>query len=820
MNIIQSLITEKFSVFNVGEDKKPVNSSGYGLNDWEKLSYDELCNNHNLRVERWGLKLGEHENGRRIMSFDFDCCGEENKNTGERVGCDYTKEKLRIYLDDKDCEDGLYTSSTRGNMNLLVDYTCSEKMVKIITELSNLGVKNKIKPQKKSLEILIGGCQVIPPSATKCKITKTLGNPRAFLNTKPFYQLDEGDDTWVFNFLYAFFTEHLIELRKTKPLPQLSLRVPPEVSNAKYEDMYLELINNVIGNGCNENGSKKIAREDWLAICYILKSNNYDKQTFINYSNPQADKQKNTAEKTWDTLVLKQFSPLYQLQGIAKRYNPYYYDKWFVKHKKYLKISVLKKGENNVAIFITEPLKSKLVYCNKQWWAFDPSLKIWRFGTPDAIVITEMQRQIDIARKNLITAITEETDEEKKKAYRKKDKEYEDFYTIVGRNSFANQVIKCLKEYLLDLTFEERLDICPYKVAYKNGMLDLKTLIFQEGLKAEDYLTAFIPYDYKPGTKEDIAKVREELKKICNYNEDHLNYYLSFLGYSMTGDSSLFQLFFNLLGQLASNGKSIVFEALGVILPNYVKKAENDIFECNYGSRHKEIATWRGLKILWINELTKKKQDADIIKDISDGTTVTYKVMYGITGKMPIGFKLATIANNSLNINGDRGIARRMKTCQMNSEFLDDVEDNFETKIFKKDLFFGKKLQNEWKYALMSLIYQYSQEFVNDGYKMKPYPSDWNEVSENIIQDNNKFKVYFNTWFIEDPAGKISKTEIDEHLKEYNQHVNLRDELMRLKIPFVYNSQKRCQGSNGVKGIYEGFRMKTDEEKEVENEAA
>ena len=90
----------------------------------------------------------------------------------------------------------------------------------------------------------------------------------------------------------------------------------------------------------------------------------------------------------------------------------------------------------------------------------------------------------------------------------------------------------------------------------------------------------------------------------------------------MTGDSSLVQGFFNLLGQKASNGKSIIFETLMSIIPNYVKKAESDLFECNYGSRHKEIATWRGIRLLWLNELTKKKQDGEVIKDICDGTQV------------------------------------------------------------------------------------------------------------------------------------------------------------------------------------------------------
>ncbi|MEI8137972.1 MAG: hypothetical protein WCH21_11655, partial [Bacteroidota bacterium] len=476
------------------------------------------------------------------------------------------------------------------------------------------------------------------------------------------------------------------------------------------------------------------------------------------------------------------------------------------------KLSVLRKGENDIAKYITDYLQDKLVFCNKNWWIFDTKMKIWRFGTPNAIIISEVQRQIDIARKCLLTQITEVEDEEKKKTYRKMDKEYETLYTVVGKSSFAKQVENCLKEYLLNIYFEEKLDVCPYKIAYKNGILDLKTLVFRYTLKAEDFLTSFIPYEYEEGKAEDIKTVKHELLKICNYTEAHLDNYLSFLGYAMTGDSSIVQAFFNLLGQKASNGKSIIFEALMEIIPNYIKMGENDIFECNYGSRHKEIATWRGKRIVWINELTKKKQDADIIKHVSDGTSITYKIMYGINGKMPITFKLAVVSNNTLKIDGDAGIARRLKTLQMNSDFVDGVEDDFVKKIFKKDDQFGKKLQTTYKYALMSLIYQYSKSFVDDGFKMKATPVEWELETKNIIAGSNKFQDFFHKYFTEDVNEKISKKKMDEFLTEHNQCVNIKDELMRMKVDVTYNSRDKTKGSGTVKGVWEGIRFRTDEE--------
>jgi len=504
----------------------------------------------------------------------------------------------------------------------------------------------------------------------------------------------------------------------------------------------------------------------------------------------------------------------------AKLSNPYAYDIWFIKNKKYLKLSILKQGENDVAKYIVQYLNNKVVYCNKHWWVFDIKLKVWRIGDPEAIIISEMQRQIDIAKKYLMTAVIDEEDEEKKKTLIKIQKEYDNFRSKVGGAGFCNQVIKCLKEYSLDIYFEEKLDVSPYKVAYRNGILDLKTLIFNPTITAEDFLTDVIPYDYEIAKEAEITWVRNEIFKICNCNMEHFNYYLSFLGYAMTGDSSRIQAFFNMLGQKASNGKSIIFEALMKIIPNYIKEGESNLFECNYGSRHKEIATWRGKRIFWINELTKKKQDADLLKKISDGTSITYQVMYGINNTMSIGFKIVVVSNNTLKLDGDNGIARRLKTMQMNSDFSEDATiDNMETKVFVRDEGFKEKLQTTYKHALMGLIYQYSKQFVDDGYKMKPLPQDWAEESKNIVAGNNKFQEFFDKYFIADINGKCAKKIIEQITSENNLQVNIKDELMKMRLTVKYNSQAKCTGSGSVKGVWEGIREKTEDEKKIdENE--
>ena len=93
-----------------------------------------------------------------------------------------------------------------------------------------------------------------------------------------------------------------------------------------------------------------------------------------------------------------------------------------------------------------------------------------------------------------------------------------------------------------------------------------------------------------------------------------MEYYLSILGYTFTGDSTKEQMFWYLRGQLAENGKSVVFEVLEKIMPNYVMKANSDVLDKGADLR-KEVATWLGLKLLWLNEVSVKKKDEDLLKE-------------------------------------------------------------------------------------------------------------------------------------------------------------------------------------------------------------
>ena len=141
--------------------------------EWELKNYEELVKEHDYNSNLWGIHLGRQENGRYIMSLDFDIYQKATDSD-----CEKMKERFDTY--DFYCanNNGMYSSSTDGNKNVLIDYTDSKTLMSLVNELN----KAKFTLENGKFEILLKRNQVIPPSHTICKKTEKLGNARTFVD--------------------------------------------------------------------------------------------------------------------------------------------------------------------------------------------------------------------------------------------------------------------------------------------------------------------------------------------------------------------------------------------------------------------------------------------------------------------------------------------------------------------------------------------------------------------------------------------------------------------------------------------------------------
>lgn len=808
MENITDLIAQGFSLFNVDNvSKLPVKRDGNGMGSWQELPSAVLKKHHNMNSTWWGMRMGKHDNGRYTMSLDFDTCGQDRK------GCDYTKQKLAEYISIVDKQDGWYYSSTVGNENVLIDYTNTPEIIRL---MEDYGSKWAIH----SMEVLLGNGhqQVIPPAATVCKINKRVMQPRTFKNDKVFYQLTEQSP------IYPFILQLFDDYKNTKKEKGAKTTVPKKQENKNDdaaventmvpdpEDKWVDLLFNVIGNDLNA-----INYDSWLSILTALKCNGYDKDVFMTWTKIAEKDKKNLvkASDAWDKMDKNKNYSLGILCNIAEQKNMPGYLAWRIKYNEFIQLETLNKGENTIAKEIAGRLRSDLIFSNSKWYMFDKKIGLWRaVKNPHSIVITHIQHRIDESVTTMSALKEKESDEDKRKTYADIIKKYNVWYRDVSKAGTSSQIITVLQTELFDNSFENTLDLNTYKIAYKNGILDLNTLQFRKGLYSADLLTQTIPYDYEKAKPEDVAFVRHELLKICNNNPAHLEFYLSSIGYALTGDATKIQAFWCLRGQKASNGKSVIFEALQAIIPNYVVKLENNIFETTYGSRHKEISSWRPYRIAWVNELSKKKQDADVIKNVADGTTERFKVNYAGMDTMAVRLKPFIITNFSMVFNADEGIRRRMRVMQFDSMFSSKNEvDDYENCQFKVDTAFNEKLQTKYKFAMLDLLFQYSKMFVDDGYQLKPYPADWAGDTEEVCADNNTVRNDIEHTFEFADDAMMNKSEMDYQWARLNMtKTQFKDMMAVMNKKITYDAQKKYKK---VRGVWYGIKLKEEEKEEV-----
>lgn len=496
-----------------------------------------------------------------------------------------------------------------------------------------------------------------------------------------------------------------------------------------------------------------------------------------------------------------------------KKENLTKFNELCINTSRYITTKILNMGENDIARYIAPTLKEKLVYSGERWYLCDQRTNLWRVTKePAQMVVTYIQTLINEAREILLYKINRCDAGEEKDKLLKIDIQYIDHYRITTKITTSSTIKNLLKEYLFEADFNSRLNDIKYQVAYRNGLLDLRTLVLgTDGIQPQHYLTKTIPYDYEVATAEDELWVKQNITKICNNTEAHTNYFLGMLGYFMCGDASLKQNFWYIRGQSANNGKSVIFEALMKIIANLIVKLESNFFEINYGSRHKEIACWSGIRIAWVDELSQKQQDETVFKELSNGTPQRFKVMFGEMDTQPINFKMAIVSNYSPNINADKGIQRRLNLLQFDSQFVKTQEDVDEKKcLFLVDEDFVNKLATTYKHALLGLIYKYSNEFCKTK-NLPPYPEEWDNDKQEVIKENDKFVGWFEDTFELDPNEDISKTDLETRIKEKfgNKPVRFRDELKKMKLDKIitYDSQLK---KNGDRGFWKGLKLITE----------
>ena len=362
---------------------------------------------------------------------------------------------------------------------------------------------------------------------------------------------------------------------------------------------------------------------------------------------------------------------------------------------------------------------------------------------------------------------------------------------------------------------QDKLERLDNHLNFRNGKLNLKTMEFGERSEA-DFVTEYLNYDFQAKVNKEVkSEVVEVLKKICNSNDDDYEFITNFLVYCITSETKE-QKYLNVVGPSASNGKSTIIKLMEEALSIYIFKAKKDLFSEAYSKGHKYFAQTKNKRIVYIEELDKKKVDADLIKDVVDGNQINNEVLFATTEKIDINFKLMFLSNNLMNFDADSGIKRRLIHFEFRNKFVSSQDLEKERinhkigKVFALDNSLVSKFHtnDSYKNALIHILIKKAKQYFDSGLTI---PEKYVEIAKEICEENDKFKNFFENHFdiTNKDVDRIAKDELRDMYNSYTKcnfsASSIMTDIQRLQLK--YERGLRCV-YNGVslRGVIVGIK--------------
>ena len=565
--------------------------------------------------------------------------------------------------------------------------------------------------------------------------------------------------------VFQFETEHPKPIRKNASVEKKTEKTEKTYNNSNNEADVAMMIN----LGLLDN--KITSYTDWFGVLCAFKRSGLSYELFDVLSKRDDDYDDEIKNRSiWDETDVS--GPGYNMGSIInwckEKNNELYCETfgWFIP------ITLLEKNIYSVAQHTYKKFKN-LIFCNEKWYKYNEELKIWQlWKDPTSYVASVLNKYVDFTIAYYANKVVDETDEEKKKELRGILKACNLHRKIMCESKYTSQFIKLLKDMLYDRDFEDKLDNLKYKLAFRNGMYDIKTGTFREGLRYDDFLTDFINEDYYENVdKQKDAFIYSVFYDICNCDEEQSDYYKSVLGSALCGDAEKEKDIYFVIGQGANNGKTTILEAMKDAMPSVVGSINNQALLNNYTKAHKFLPVLGQKKIIYVEELLKGKElNTGLLKEIRDGKSLSNEVMYGTSKQINVSAKMFILSNHLPVFKTDNGISTCLRQIQCNTKFCTESNPEYHKVgvvpgYMKADKTLADKLRNEYLIPLIQHLLKYARMYVADG-KLKPIPKFFLEKARETCMANDEMQSFWDDEIVEGEAYKLSKAELEHHFKK------------------------------------------------------
>jgi hypothetical protein len=588
----------------------------------------------------------------------------------------------------------------------------------------------------------------------------------------------------------------------------------------KYEDMGDIDLQLSILEPCFQKGQYK----NWMKIgCILKKTLPYEDAVsyFIEHSyiapfDNEADKQKNIDMfNSWNT---NNGYTKKSLMKMCKDINKDLTFKLFL----YENFNGYVKDATDVSQLV-EKIQDTIIrntrFDGKEWYCLNDK-NLWLIADPETNITNEVLRYIDY-NKNYIDELFRFTDSQnEKKIFTNQLTALLKFrISITNSTSITNKIKKMLSSSILDKNFALNLDAKKDIWAFKNGVLNLKNGAFRRGFRSDDYLTTHLDFDYnKKFDETKLANLKEQFKKVLNYNDEHLNYFMSIIGACMTGNADkLKEMYFGVDGcdGIGNNGKTNTLTIFNMIFNCYIYKTNKTFLEASNTKSHKQLVMMKGKRIVWADEWGKGLPNYELLKIIADGTNCENEVMYGTSEGILIMFKMFILTNHTPNLSSDEdAVYNRFRQITFGSHFDTQgitIKEDYEKLQFTADVNMRDNIVNNYKNEMIAWVLEYSKKFLIE-YKLPPIPEKFVNDTKETKNANDKFKTIIDENYercdVDDENECVSVYELMDRSGIKNNKTII-SKMKQIGFPTRYDKNKM---KNRKRGIFYGIREKIDEE--------
>jgi len=431
-----------------------------------------------------------------------------------------------------------------------------------------------------------------------------------------------------------------------------------------------------------------------------------------------------------------------------------------------------------------------------EWFVYSPEDHVWKHINQGialrAKISTDVAEMFARAKKIMITR-ERNADGDLSDTGKMKVKDFNLVEKSLYTANFKDSVMKECSGLFYEEDFMNKLNLNPYLIVCKNGVLNLRAVRknadgkdemyveFRSG-KPEDMMTFIAgreygvsePLDYRPLDRTDsqYQELQEFLDKIFPY-ADLRDYAITLFSTCLEGMNRE-QCYYTLQGK-GGNGKSKILDLMRMVLGDYQSSLAPTALtrkRPESGAANPDIINIKNKRFIYLSEPDAKEPlNTSRMKQFSGEDVVEARGLFQDQEKFKISGKLFMLCNDLPPIHAmDRGTWRRVRLLPFPSIFVGEGDIDFASlregkpNYFPKDVFLDEKLKRWREVFLGLLVHTYENVYCRQGLKE---PAIIRDASNSYKQAFDSFAKFRAARIRVDPAHTADFNVISRAFKEW-----------------------------------------------------